>query len=290
MEGEMDKATINGVELEYEVGGSGEPVLLVPNGPIADCFRPFMSAPSLAGRYRLIRYHQRGQVGSTRPDVPVSFAEHAADAAALLTYLGVARAHVVGHSTGATIALQLATDHAAAVHSLVLLEPPLLAVPSAGAFLEAAGPSFASYSSGDGGAAMELFLAMVSGLQWEECRAVLERNIPGSVSQAVQDADTFFGSILPALTEWTFGSEKAATVSAPVLSVVGTETAQLFVEGNELLQSWFPQLQVATIGGVGHFLQMQKPEPVAGMIAGFVAQYAMAAGRRSEQPARPTGR
>ena len=34
----MDKAKINGVELEYEVKGSGEPVLLIGTGPIADSF------------------------------------------------------------------------------------------------------------------------------------------------------------------------------------------------------------------------------------------------------------
>ena len=60
----MDSAPVNGVELEYEVIGSGEPVLLsspaVPRG-----FLPLLSQPALADRYQLIRYHRR--VGPAAP-------------------------------------------------------------------------------------------------------------------------------------------------------------------------------------------------------------------------------
>ena len=96
----MEQAKVNGVALEYEVQGSGAPVLLIGPGPIADGFVPFFSEQPLAERYRLIRYRQRGQGGSTPCPSPVSFAEHAADAAALLGHLGIRRAHVAGHSTG----------------------------------------------------------------------------------------------------------------------------------------------------------------------------------------------
>ena len=36
----MEKANVNGMQLEYEVKGSGEPVLLISTGPIADSFLP----------------------------------------------------------------------------------------------------------------------------------------------------------------------------------------------------------------------------------------------------------
>src|SRR6266581_4301858 len=138
----MEKAKLNGVELEYEVTGSGEPVLLISTGPIADSFLPLLSEQQLAEHYRLITYRQR-RLGQSTP-VPVSFSEHAADAAALLRHLGVRRTHVAGHSTGAVIALQLAVDCPDIVHTLALLEPPLLGVPSAGAFFEKAGPALAA--------------------------------------------------------------------------------------------------------------------------------------------------
>ena len=98
----MESAKLNGVELEYEVKGSGDPVLLISTGPIADSFLPFLYEPALVEYYQLIRYRQQGQAGSTHGTAPVSFATHAADAAALLRHLGVRRAHVAGHSTGGT--------------------------------------------------------------------------------------------------------------------------------------------------------------------------------------------
>ena len=60
----MEKATLsNGIELEYEIRGAGEAVLFIPNGPIADSFIPFLWEPPLIKKYRLVRYHQRGQAG-----------------------------------------------------------------------------------------------------------------------------------------------------------------------------------------------------------------------------------
>ena len=45
----MDRAKVNGVELEYEVRGAGEPVLLI-DMLIADCFVPLLPEPALARR------------------------------------------------------------------------------------------------------------------------------------------------------------------------------------------------------------------------------------------------
>src|SRR6266508_5816147 len=98
----MKTANVNGTQLEYEVVGSGEPVLLI-SPVLADGFLPLLSEPALADRYQLIRYHKRGWVGSTHTPPPVSIADHAADAAALLGHLGVSSAHVAGHSSGAAV-------------------------------------------------------------------------------------------------------------------------------------------------------------------------------------------
>src|SRR3954451_20611415 len=113
----MDSIKVNDVALEYEVRGVGEPVLLI-DMLIPDCFVPLLSEPALADRYQLIRYHKRGWVGSSPAPPPVGFADHAADAAALLDRLGVRRAHIAGHSTGASIGAQLALEHPEKVHTL----------------------------------------------------------------------------------------------------------------------------------------------------------------------------
>ena len=61
----MKTATLIGIELQYDIAGSGEPVLLISTGPIADSFLPFVSEKALADRYRLITYHQRRMTAST---------------------------------------------------------------------------------------------------------------------------------------------------------------------------------------------------------------------------------
>jgi pimeloyl-ACP methyl ester carboxylesterase len=267
----MNIAAVNGVELEYEVVGSGEPVLLI-SPVLADGFLPLISETDLAQHYQLIRYHKRGWVGSTHTPGPVSVGVHAADAKALLDHLGVARAHIAGHSSGAAVGAQLALDHPESVHSLILLELSLLSVPAGAAFFEQAGPAFEAYANGDPETAFALFMSVVSGLEWEKCRAVLERS-PGTVAQAIKDADTFFGVELPALGEWVFGAEEAAAIQCPVLSVLGANTEPLWVEVAAFLRSSLPNVDESTIEGVGHLLHGERPKPVARAMAKFLKHH-----------------
>jgi pimeloyl-ACP methyl ester carboxylesterase len=270
----MQHARVNGVELEYEVVGSGEPVLLI-SPVVADGFLPLLSERALADRYRLITYHKRGWAGSTHTAAPVSIADHAADAAALLNHLGVRCAHVAGHSSGAAVALQLALDRPEIVQTLALLELSLLSVPSATGFLQKAGPAFEAYAAGQHETALAAFMSAVSGLEWDACRALLDERVPGAVPQAIKDADTFFGIELPALSAWTFGAEQAAAISQPVLSVLGTDTEPLWIEVADLLRSWLRQVEDCTIEGAGHLLHMQRPEPVAKCIAAFFGRHSL---------------
>ena len=270
----MKSAKVNGVELDYEVVGSGEPVLLI-SPVLADGFVPLLTEPVLANRYQLIRYHKRGWVGSTHTPPPVSIADHAADAAALLAHLRVRRAHIAGHSSGAAVAAQLALDHPATVHTLILLELSLLSVPAGEAFFQQVGPAFEAYANGDHEQALAIFMSAVSGLDWTTCRAVLEQLLPGAVAQAIKDADTFFGVELPALSQWQFGREQAAAIDQPVLSVLGAQTQPLWVEVAGFLRSTVPHVQECTIDGVGHLLHIQRPQPVARAMRTFLAHNSM---------------
>ena len=227
---------------------------------IADCFVPLLPEPALA-RHQLIRYHKRGWVGSTHTPPPVSIADHAVDAAALLDHLGVRRAHIAGHSTGASIGAQLALDYPEKVHTLALLEPTLVSLPLGGAFLQAAAPVFEAYASGDHSGAFAMFVTAASGLDRDACRALLEERIPGVVAQSIEDADTFFGVELPAVAEWTFGPEQAAAIRKPVLSVIGADTQPLWVEIATFLRSSFPHVEECTIDGSAISCRSNVPSP-----------------------------
>jgi pimeloyl-ACP methyl ester carboxylesterase len=268
----MERLSINGVDLEFDVQGTGEPVLLVHGASIADAFAPLLVEPALAGRYRLITYHRRGYAGSSRTDQPVSIAQQAADARAVLRHAGVERAHIVGHSFGGVVALQLALDAPEAVHSLALLEPGLVhQVPGGGPFFEAMGPMLEAYQAGDKAGAIDGLERAVMGPDY---RSALDLVLPaGWFEQAVADADTFLQVDLPALEPWEFSRELAGRITQPVLAVLGAESAPVFVEVHELVQQWLPQAEPFVLPGATHGLQDQNPRGMAEALAGFFARH-----------------
>lgn len=70
--------------------------------------------------------------------------------------------------------------------------------------------------------------------------------------------------------QWSSGPEQAVAISCPVLSVLGTASGPLFVEGRAQLHQWFSQCQDADIAGATHYLQMEQPGAVATAIAAFL--------------------
>jgi 3-oxoadipate enol-lactonase len=200
----------------------------------------------------------------------VSVAQHAADAAALLQYLEIDQAHVVGHSSGAAVAVELAIEHPGAVQTIALLELSLLALPKGQEFLGGAAPVMDLYAAGRNEEAFAAFMSAVSGLAWEDCRTLLEARIPGLVEQSVADADTFFGVELPALADWSLHQERAGRIEQPVLSVIGTETQPLWFEVAEFLRCHVPRIEEARISGAGHLLHIQEPDAVTDAVASFL--------------------
>ena len=272
----MQRARVDGAELEFEVTGTGEPVLLIHGALIAEAYAPLCAEPALNGRYRLVRYHRRGYAGSSPVGPPFTFAEQAADGRALLRHLGIERAHIIGHSSGAVIALRLALDAPEVVHSLVLLEPALLNVPSGALLVEAIGPALERYAAGDKEGAADSFLRLAIGSDY---RAWLDRLIPGAFQQLVADADTYFGVELPSMHEWLFTREDARRITAPVFGVLGAESASIWPGWNEVqerLREWLPQTEPFVLAGANHALQERDPRGVADAVAPFFARHPIA--------------
>src|SRR5262249_36825646 len=184
--GNMDRAVLDGVELEYEIRGAGEPVVLAHHGAGPDWFGPLLEEPALTRRHRLLRYHRAGYAGSSPLVPPLTFAGEAVVFRALMFHLGLDRVHVVGHSASGCIALQFALDVPDVVRSVALLEAALLVVPSPAEVPRA----LELYRTGDTITAVDTFLRGTCGPHY---RAILEKAIPDAVGQAVADAGTFFG-------------------------------------------------------------------------------------------------
>jgi 3-oxoadipate enol-lactonase len=261
----LKKVTIEGCQLEYEVLGAGEPAVLIHGSVLADTYLPMRSEPSLSG-FKLVRYRRRGFGNSTHPASIISISDQANDCWALMNQLNIARAHIVGHSYGGVIALQLALDHPEAVHSLALLEPALVrVVPQAAEFMRTLAPVIETHDKGDRRGALEGFFLQVAGPDWRRSFDAL----PGSLEMALADIDNLFRVEIPAMGEWRFTRDEADRIHQPILAVVGGESAPVFHEIQELVQSWFPQAKPVTIPRTNHMLQAVEPRGLAEVLASF---------------------
>lgn len=138
----MAHAQVNGVKIAYEVSGEGEPLVLV-HGSWGNRHNWDSVFDSLARSFRVVRYDRRGHSESERPAGQGSFQEDADDSAALIEALQLGKAHVVGNSGGAAIALKLCAKRPDLFRSLVVHEPPsfrvLAGVPELAPVLDAVG-------------------------------------------------------------------------------------------------------------------------------------------------------
>jgi pimeloyl-ACP methyl ester carboxylesterase len=194
-----------------------------------------------------------------------------------MRHLGIERAHIVGHSSSGNVALQLALDAPEAVHSLALLEPALMSVPSAQTSRAFLGTAVQLYRAGDKTGAIDTFLRGTCGSGY---RAVLDKALPDSFDQAVADSDTFFGQELPALQEWSFTRDDARRIAQPVLAVVGAKSREsdpVFAERQELLLSWLPNVEAFVLPDATHLLQVQNPRGMAEGLAAFFARHPLSA-------------
>jgi pimeloyl-ACP methyl ester carboxylesterase len=276
----MQTANINGVNLQFEVQGLGEPVVLVHGSILADGLAPLLKAPLLTQHYRIIRYYRCGFDGSTRLTPPVSIAQQAEHCLALLRHLNINRAHIVGYDYGGLIALQLALDAPESVHSLALLEPPLMlgeGVPSGvqlikEQFIEKGETSVQKmYEEGKKVEAIDTFLRLVCGQGYRE---VIDQALsPNAFDLAVRDADVFFQIEVPAGLMWSFPLKDAQRIKQPVLAVLGADSRPLFREAHEMVRKWLPQVEEFVLPNVTHLLPMTNPQDLAEGLANFFIRH-----------------
>jgi pimeloyl-ACP methyl ester carboxylesterase len=281
---DWDRAEVRGVELEYQVRGSGEAVLLLHGGLLADENTPLLNEAALTDHYRVINYHRRGFAGSTHPDGQAQISDQVGDAIALLEQLGVDKAHVVGHSLGGTIAIQLALDAPDTVHTLALMEPALMAAfaklladsPEEAAasqkqFMEGMQKVNEIYASGDKRGALMAFLETRAGGSF---RGVLDwLTTTGEFDQAIRDSDTFLQIEMPAAYRWNFTPDDAKRIKQPVLSILGAHSPERAQTVHEVLKEWVPQTETATLPNAEHALALMDPPGIAEALAAWFARH-----------------
>jgi pimeloyl-ACP methyl ester carboxylesterase len=269
---DMGRIAVDGIDLEYELRGAGEPVVLIHWGVAAAWAQPLLEAAALAGHHRLLHYHRAGFGGSDRLPGPITMADHASHCARLMRRLGIESAHIVGHSSSAAIALQLALDEPRAVLTLTLMEParPVPATEVQQAFLrEVVAPAVQAYRAGDAPGAVDAWFRGVFGAGYREG---LERALPGALQQAIADADAFFAQELLALQGWSFTEDDARRIEQRVLLVAGSRTTVAFRERVELLASWLPRVETCELPDATHLLHLENPRGMAEAMTSFYAR------------------
>jgi pimeloyl-ACP methyl ester carboxylesterase len=115
--------TAGGVRLAVrEWPATGRPPVLLLHGLASTSHIWDLVVPRLAGDHHVASFDQRGHGESGKPTSGYGFERTTADALAVTDALGLRRPVVVGHSWGASVALQLATRHARRVAGVALLD------------------------------------------------------------------------------------------------------------------------------------------------------------------------
>jgi len=263
--------TSSGIAFDDE--GTGPPLALV-HAAVADrrMWAPLVA--SLAGRQRVIRHDVRGVGESLPPTGPWS---HHTDLLGLLDELLITRAHVVGASMGAGIAVEAALARPGAVASLVLVAP-------GGALMAEAPPSL-----------RPIWAAEVEALDRGDLDAAVEINLRAWVDGPLRPPDAvdpavraFIGRMQREafeLPEWDPehapeheltppAAGRLAELACPVLVVVGDSDQPAINAVAERIVAATPRARLVVLPGVGHMLGLEEPEVFADLLTGFLADVA----------------
>src|SRR5437867_13102392 len=115
----MPTVSIGDAEIYYEEAGQGEPLMLVPGLSGQGSFWS-QQVEAFKRDFRVIVHDHRGAGRSAHSAIKYSVEQMADDALRLMSALGIARAHLVGHSTGGAIGQVIALDQPGRLRSLVL--------------------------------------------------------------------------------------------------------------------------------------------------------------------------
>src|SRR5690349_10944479 len=115
----MPQVTVDGLSINYDVQGDGDPLVLVPYLSADHACYAFQ-LPAYTEQFSCIAVDLPGSGESDKPQGPYSTEMYADQVSAFLGAIGVERAHVAGVSLGAAVGMHLAARHPERVRTLSL--------------------------------------------------------------------------------------------------------------------------------------------------------------------------
>lgn len=245
-------------------GDAGEWVLLL-HGLFGSGDNLGALARALAADFRVVAMDLRNHGRS--PHAPtMTLAEMAGDAVALLDTLGIDAAHVVGHSLGGKVAMQLALGHPARVRRLVCADiAPMQYTPHhQGIFAGLQAVDLAAlHQRGDADAVLAHFIDAAPVRQF--LLKSLYRDDAGFHWRFdLQALIANYAEVLAPPTGTPF--------AGPTLFIKGELSDYLLPEYEPTIRALFPNCGVKIINGTGHWLHGEKPAVFNGLVRSFLTK------------------
>ena len=244
-----------GFALAYEVRGAGFPLLLI-NGLGSDRGEWMAQIPAF-GRFRVITFDNRGSGESGTPPGPYTTTEMADDAAALLSFLGVERSHVLGVSLGGMIAQEVALRHPGRVGRLVLV----CTTPGGDATVRPSPEALAAFArarDGDREAELRrtipfLYTGRFRTGHPEEIEAFIARRL------AAPSSPEGYAAQLAAAVGHSAG-DRLKEIRSPTLVIAGTADRLVPPVNSERIASRIPGARLVLVPGAPHRLFAENAE------------------------------
>jgi len=270
------KAHLNGIEINYEVHGTGPPLVLA-HGFTASLEMWREQVPAFSSKYRLVIYDTRGHGATTAPADTAQYdlaRDYVADQLALMDHLGIEQAYVGGLSMGGMIAQEFALQHPERVKALLLFDtgPGMSGLPRA----PEQRAQFEDMREAMQSAARSSGMAAIVERMREGAAAFLPPG-GGPMSEAVRrhvenmrkmSVDGLIGAN-QAMQDWPGTYERLAAITAPTLILVGQEDP-LLVAGNAMHRT-IARSRLVVLRRSGHGTNMWRPESFARRTLAFLA-------------------
>ncbi len=257
MNGRGKTLRIADAHLYYEEGGkrAQEAVVFIHGFTLnARMWDPQWRA--LGKHYRTVRYDVRGFGRSSRADGPH---DPAADLLALLDHLGIQRAHLVGLSMGANIALNFAVRHPQRVLKVVA------ASPNVDGFSDYTPALFSAFGQVFGAVAQRGWTKETQDLWLDVPLLRLQETAPAAhrslVEQMVRNysGDQFANPTAAPQYGQPPTAERLGELNSPILVIVGEKDEESIQRIARLIAQKAPNAQQFSLTGAGHLNNLEQP-------------------------------